>query len=71
MKDERQSDRNMILKDETEHLEQETKWQKTEKRPRTDNNKNLTNDKKTKDLEMTKDPFASSTRLWNIPTDLN
>jgi len=46
MKDERQSDRNMILKDKTEHLQQKTKRKKTEERPRTDNNKNFTNDKK-------------------------
>jgi len=63
MKDERQSDRNMILKDETEHLEQETKRQKTEERPRTENDKTLQMTNKTKDIELTKDPFASSTRL--------
>jgi len=69
MKDERQSWQKQDTKDKTEHLQQKTKWQKTKIKPRTENEQLQTTDK-TKDLEMTKDLFASSTRLWYIPTDL-
>jgi len=69
MKDRRQSWQKHDTEDKTENVQQKTKHQKTDERPRTET-ESLQTTTKTKDLELTKDPFASSTRLWYIPTDL-